>query len=106
LSWLPEVADGALSRDDVSAIFARLRSLLDVDIEFDYCPHAAGPPACWCRKPLPGLGVVPQQRYALDPAQCLYVGAGAQDPGFARRLGFQFRRASDVFGDGIEPAGI
>ena len=31
-------------------------------------------------------------------AQCIYVGAGAQDPGFARRLGFEYRSADDFFG--------
>jgi hypothetical protein len=29
------------------------------------------------------------EQYKLDPAQCIYVGHGPQDPGFARRLGFQ-----------------
>jgi histidinol phosphatase-like enzyme len=59
-----------------------------------WCPHAAGPPRCWCRKPLPGLGVAFVQRYKLDPAQCLYLGGGAQDPGFARKLGFTYRAAA------------
>lgn len=53
--------------------------------------HAAGPPRCWCRKPLPGLGVVLIDRHRLDPPQCIYVGTGTLDPGFARRLGFQYR---------------
>jgi hypothetical protein len=37
-------------------------------------------------------------RYRLDAPQCLYVGNGAQDPGFARRLGFQYRDAAEFFG--------
>ena len=68
-----------------------MQELLGVAIEVVYCPHAGGPPICWCRKPLPGLGVVFIQRHRLDPSQCLYVGAGPQDPGFARRLGFRYR---------------
>jgi hypothetical protein len=46
---------------------------------------------------LPGLAVAFIERYRLDPAQCIYVGAGAQDPGFARRLGFQYREAEEFF---------
>jgi aryl-alcohol dehydrogenase-like predicted oxidoreductase/histidinol phosphatase-like enzyme len=99
LSWLPEIAGGTMSHDNASAIFARLRALLGVEIEFDYCPHGAGPPVCWCRKPLPGLGVLLRRRYALQSARCVYVGASPQDPGFARRLGLQFRQASELFGD-------
>jgi histidinol phosphatase-like enzyme len=79
-------------------MFGGLRDLLGVDIEVACCPHAGGPPACWCRKPLPGLGVLFQHRHALDPSRCIYVGSGAQDPGFARRLGFQYRGADEFFG--------
>jgi hypothetical protein len=42
--------------------------------------------------------VVFQQRYRLDPSQCIYVGSGTQDPGFARKLGFQYRDAAEFFG--------
>jgi aryl-alcohol dehydrogenase-like predicted oxidoreductase/predicted kinase/histidinol phosphatase-like enzyme len=97
MSWRPEIADGTLSADAARAAFDRMRSALDVAIEIDFCPHGAGPPTCWCRKPLPGLGVQFIQRHRLDPAQCIYVGAGPQDPGFARRLGFQYRDAGDFF---------
>ena len=60
-----------------SAVFARLNERLGFAIDVDYCPHGAGPPRCWCRKPLPGLGVLLIHRHRLDPAQCIYVGAGA-----------------------------
>jgi histidinol phosphatase-like enzyme len=97
LSWRPEIADGTLTREQADASFARVEELLGVPIETLYCPHGAGPPVCWCRKPLPGLGVLFIQRHRLDAAQCIYVGAGPQDPGFARRLGFQYRSADDFF---------
>ncbi len=97
LSWQPEIADKTMSMEAVEAAFARTQELLGVPIEIAYCPHPAGPPICWCRKPLPGLGVELIDRYQLDPAQCIYVGAGAQDPGFARRLGVQFRPADEFF---------
>ena len=86
-----------MSADDAEAVFARMRELLGVDIEVAYCPHPPGPPICWCRKPLPGLGVVFVKRHQLDPSQCIYVGAGPQDPGFARKLGFDYREAEEFF---------
>jgi aryl-alcohol dehydrogenase-like predicted oxidoreductase/histidinol phosphatase-like enzyme len=98
LSWQPAIADEQLTASEVDAGFTRMQALLGVSIEVEYCPHAAGPPTCWCRKPLPGLGVLFIQRHHLDASQCLYVGAGPQDPGFARRLGFQYREAGDFFG--------
>ncbi|HEX2341881.1 MAG TPA: aldo/keto reductase [Vicinamibacterales bacterium] len=103
MSWQPEIADETLDPAAVDTAIARLRELLGIAIEVEYCPHAAGPPVCWCRKPLPGLGVVFVQRYKLDPSQCIYVGAGPQDPGFARRLGFQYRDAADFFADHQQP---
>jgi len=94
LSWQPGIEAGTTSRSEVDAQFASLRDRTGVDIEIEYCPHAAGPPACWCRKPLPGLGVVFIERHKLDPSQCIYIGNGVQDPGFARRLGLQYYDAT------------
>jgi aryl-alcohol dehydrogenase-like predicted oxidoreductase len=97
LAWRPEIDEQRLTREQVDAEFAQLQERLGVSIEILYCPHAAGPPKCWCRKPLPGLGVVFIQRHRLDPSRCVYVGSAPQDPGFARRLGFQYRDAGDFF---------
>jgi aryl-alcohol dehydrogenase-like predicted oxidoreductase len=97
LGWQPGIAEKTTTVEEADAVYARLRADLAVEIEIVYCPHAGGPPVCWCRKPLPGLGVVLIHRYKLDPAQCIYVGSGPQDPGFARRLGFQYRDARDFF---------
>ncbi len=96
ISWQPEIAEGKRSEAVVKTMFARECERLGLDVDVECCPHAAGPPRCWCRKPLPGLGVVFVNRYRLDPAQCLYVGAGPHDAGFARRLGFTFRDAVDL----------
>jgi histidinol phosphatase-like enzyme len=84
-----------MTREQVDAEFAGLQEQLGVAIEVLYCPHAAGAPTCWCRKPLPGLGVVFIQRHRLDPSQCVYVGSGPQDRVFARRLGFEYRDANE-----------
>ena len=100
LAWRPQIADRTMTREEVEAGFARMQEQLGVAIEVLYCPHAAGAPTCWCRKPLPGLGVVFIQRHQLDPSQCLYVGSGPQDRGFARRLGFEYRDANDFLAPG------
>jgi histidinol phosphatase-like enzyme/predicted kinase len=97
LSWQPEIADGARTPNDADAVLARLRAGLDVDMDTFYCPHGAGPPVCWCRKPLPGLAMVAIAKHRLDPSRCLFVGDGPQDPGFARRLGFGYRPAPEFF---------
>lgn len=103
LAWYPQVADKTMTPEQVEQRFASMQEQLGVSIDMLYCPHAAGPPKCWCRKPLPGLGVVLIQRHRLDPSQCVYVGSGPQDPGFARRLGFQYRDADDFFGSSADP---
>ena len=99
LSWRPDVAEGKRAAADVGQIFATMNELLRLAIEVEYCTHAAGPPQCWCRKPLPGLGVLLINRHHLDPARCIYVGDGPQDPGYAQRLGFRYRAARQFFDD-------
>jgi aryl-alcohol dehydrogenase-like predicted oxidoreductase/histidinol phosphatase-like enzyme/predicted kinase len=98
LSWQPEIGDGTRTAAIADAVFARMNTLMGVEVEVEYCPHGAGPPRCWCRKPLPGLGVLFVHRHRLNPAASVYVGEGPQDPGFARRLGFAYRSARNFFG--------
>jgi histidinol phosphatase-like enzyme len=76
-----------------------MNELMGLAIEVEYCPHAGGPPTCWCRKPLPGLGVLLTHRHRLDAGSCIYVGEGAQDAGYAQRLGLQYRTARELFGE-------
>ena len=99
LSWQPDIAEGTRTAADVNAVFAKMNELLGLAIEVEHCPHPAGPPQCWCRKPLPGLGVLLIHRHNLDPARCLYVGEGPQDAGYAQRLGFSYRPAREFFDD-------
>ena len=94
MAWCPRIAEKTMTAEQAEAGFVKLQEQLGVSMEVLYCPHEAGPPKCWCRKPLPGLGVVLIQRHRLDPSRCIYVGVGPQDPGFARRLGFQYRDAA------------
>jgi len=103
LSWHPEIAQGNASREEVEAGHIRMQELLGLEIDVLYCPHGGGPPACWCRKPIPGLGVVFIQRYRLDAARCLYVGEGGADAVFARRMGFRYEDAETFFDPARRP---
>jgi len=83
VSWQPEIA-GATTAGAVEATFARTHELLGAQIDVVYCPHGDGPAVCWCRKPLPGLGVVLVERHRLDATRSVYVGRDASDQAFAR----------------------
>jgi aryl-alcohol dehydrogenase-like predicted oxidoreductase len=50
------------------------------------CPHGAGPPVCWCRKPLPGLLLALARREGVDPTRVKVLAASAADRTLARRL--------------------
>ena len=84
-SWQP----GATA-DEVSAVAVRLRELLDLPVELLACVHPAGPPICWCRKPLPGLALAFARRHDIDLARSLHVGRGPADRGFALRAGMPY----------------
>lgn len=75
-----------ISEERVRACFERTRELLDLPLELRYCPHPEGPPICWCRKPLPGLGALFVEEHRLDRSSSLVVVASAADRGFAERL--------------------
>ena len=69
LSWQPSIADGTRTHDEVRAMFAAVIERTGLSMDVDFCPHGAGPPRCWCRKPLPGLGVQLIQRHQLNPEE-------------------------------------
>ena len=56
-------------------------------VEAALCPHAAGPPTCWCRPPLPGLVLEFARRHAVDPARSLVLGASPAHATLAKTLG-------------------
>jgi len=97
IAWHPEVAAGTATAEAIEATLARAAELLGGAIDLRYCPHGPGPPRCWCRKPLPGLGVELIARHRLDPARSLYVGRDATDRNFAAALGFTFVDSSELF---------
>jgi aryl-alcohol dehydrogenase-like predicted oxidoreductase len=83
---------------EVDAIFARMREVLGTDVDVACCPHEAGPPACWCRKPIPGsvLEFAMRRRVALE--RSIVVGASAADRTMAERIGCRFEASLPFFG--------
>ena len=65
--------------------------------DYKYCPHKAGPTNCYCRKPMPGLGVEFIEKYGLDPSRCIMVGDMTSDKTFAKRCGFQYMDQAEFF---------
>jgi len=90
MSWEPEIAAGTRTAEGVAAVFTRMNELLGFPLEVEYCPHAAGPSRCWCRKPLPGLGLLLARAHGVDLGASAHLGLGAADRGFAARLGMRF----------------
>lgn len=83
-SWMPGV-----SREAFAALIDRLTELAGVPMRAAHCAHPAGPPVCWCRKPMPGLALWLAHAHRLAFELC--VGSGAADKGFARRAALPFR---------------
>ncbi|MFT3694910.1 MAG: aldo/keto reductase [Kofleriaceae bacterium] len=81
-TWQPESFDPSI--DD------QLRALVG-DIHIARCTHPAGPPICWCRKPLPGMALLLAHQHDLDLSRSIHIGRGPADRGFAERAGMQFR---------------
>jgi hypothetical protein len=96
-AWRPEVARGKTTLDAVHDGFSRTRDETGVDIEIACCPHDAGPPICWCRKPLPGLILEFALRHRVALDQSIIVGRSAADRTLAQRLGTAYREADAFF---------
>jgi hypothetical protein len=88
LAWRPDIGE---------AQRARLRALAEDagraagrDVELALCAHPAGPPACWCRPPLPGLPLTFARRRGVDLSRSTLVGASITDRALAGALGAAF----------------
>ncbi|HUS28772.1 MAG TPA: hypothetical protein VMZ53_09685, partial [Kofleriaceae bacterium] len=63
------------------------------------CVHPAGPPVCWCRKPMPGLALAFARAHDVDLARSVHVGHGPADKGFAIRAGVDYFDRGDGWPD-------
>lgn len=91
LSVWPRVAGTSWQPDATAEQIAALAEVLRAHrIELLACRHPAGPPICWCRKPLPGLAL--QFAYAndIDLARSIHAGKAPADRGFALRAGMPY----------------
>lgn len=88
-AWRPQIARNAMTRADVEACFARLRDLLG-DVDVACCPHDAGPPVCWCRKPIPGSVLEFARHRDIALTHSIVVGSSTADRTMAERIGARF----------------
>ena len=91
IAWRPQLDAGATTVDQVAACCMRARALIGVDIDISYCSHPAGPPVCWCRKPLPGLLLQLAHRHRVALERSVFVGRAPADRTLALRLGMEYR---------------
>ena len=75
---------------DLDDAAAALSSLASGIVERAVCPHGAGPPACWCRPPLPGLPLAFARAHGVDPARAVLVGTSSAHRTLATTLGARF----------------
>ena len=97
-AWRPQVERNQTTLEDVDACFARMRDILGADVEIACCPHDAGPPVCWCRKPIPGSFLEFAVRRGASLARSTVVGASAADRTMAERIGARFEPSGSFFG--------
>jgi aryl-alcohol dehydrogenase-like predicted oxidoreductase/predicted kinase len=84
--WRPGGAPDALD-----GCVAELEAVVSGTVQSAICPHAAGPPRCWCRPPLPGLVLAFARAHDLDPARSILIGAGPAHRTLATALGARYR---------------
>jgi len=84
-TWQPEPIDAV-------ALDAHLVELVGLPLAIARCTHPAGPPICWCRKPMPGLALALARTYGIDLARSVHVGRGPADAGFALRAGMAYQQ--------------
>ena len=83
--WSP---DGTLAA--LGPRVARLTAAVSGPVQSALCPHAAGPPSCWCRPPLPGLPLAFAREHDLDPSRSILVGAAPAHRTLAAALGARY----------------
>lgn len=88
---------GELAHDKAVQLFDYTNKQLDIDIEYQFCPHQSAPISCYCRKPMPGKGVEFIMKHKLRAKDCIMVGDMTTDATFAKRSGFQYVDQAEFF---------
>ena len=76
--------------DDLAPAVASVEAEVSGPVESALCPHAAGPPSCWCRPPLPGLPLEFARAHQVDPSRSVLIGAGPAHRTLAATLGARY----------------
>jgi aryl-alcohol dehydrogenase-like predicted oxidoreductase len=87
--WRPGSTLDSLADDG-----AQLSAQVSGPVESALCPHAAGPPTCWCRPPLPGLLLAFARARGVDPARSTLIGTGPAHRTLAKTLGLTYSHIS------------
>lgn len=77
---------------------AQMQQLLDGDADIACCSHDAGPPVCWCRKPIPGTVLAFASRRDVALSRSVVVGSSSADRTMAERIGARFEESELFFG--------
>lgn len=91
------IAKGELTEEKARELFDYTNKQLGVDIEYRFCPHQSAPISCYCRKPMPGVGVEFILKHKLRAKDCIFVGDMTTDKTFAARAGFQYVDQAEFF---------
>jgi aryl-alcohol dehydrogenase-like predicted oxidoreductase len=83
--WSPDGTVNALE-----AVVAGLAAEVSGPVASALCPHAAGPPSCWCRPPLPGLPLAFARAQGVDLSRSILIGTGPAHRTLATAIGAQF----------------
>jgi hypothetical protein len=75
------------SVDSLDGAAARLSEALHERVSTALCPHAAGPPVCWCRPPLPGLIQAFARARHIDVSRSTLLGSGPAHRTLAKSIG-------------------
>jgi aryl-alcohol dehydrogenase-like predicted oxidoreductase/adenylate kinase family enzyme len=81
--WRPGGTAANLAQDA-----ARLSAIVSGPVDVAICPHGGGPPACWCRPPLPGLPLAFARTRGVHCA--VVVGVAPTHRTLARTLGARY----------------
>jgi histidinol-phosphate phosphatase family protein len=97
------VASGSLTAQQADACFDRTIELLGLPVlAVAYCPHTAFPAGCFCRKPMPGMGVALARKHGLDLGQSIMVGDMQSDADFAAAIGARYLEAEHFFKSSVD----
>jgi HAD superfamily hydrolase (TIGR01662 family) len=93
------VSKKVMTEEQAIECFEKTNKLLDLKIDYKFCPHPSYPQICYCRKPMPGMAVEFIEKYKLDPSKCIMVGDSKTDKTFANRCGFRYSTPEVFFNE-------